>query len=76
VIIQLCKKAVDRIGGAGKPMLSSLRDQEHSVVLKDCLDRCLACDKGLLIATVDGMAISALTPEKLLATVATMAEDE
>jgi uncharacterized protein YuzB (UPF0349 family) len=75
VTIQLCKKAIERLGPSMKPLLSSLRDQEHTVIVKDCLDRCLACDKGLLIAAVDGMPVSAANPAKLLATVAELADD-
>jgi hypothetical protein len=76
VIVQLCKKSLDRLGAAQKPLLSALRDGEHTVVVKDCLDRCTACDKGLIIATADGMPLSAINPAKLLATVAELAEDE
>jgi hypothetical protein len=75
VIIQLCKKGLDRLGAEARPLLSSLREQEHSVVIKDCLDRCIGCDKGLIIASVDGMPVSAASPAKLLATVAELAED-
>ncbi len=75
MIIQLCKKAIERLGPEQKPLLSSLRDQEHTLVVKDCLDRCQACDKGLIIATVDGMPVSAGTAAKLLATVAELSDD-
>jgi len=73
VIIHLCKKSLDRVDA--KPMLATLRDQEHSIVIKDCLDRCQACDKGVLIGTADGTPVSAVTPAKLLATIAALAED-
>ena len=43
------------------------------MVLKDCLDRGTECDKGLIIASADGMPLSAINPAKLLATVAELA---
>jgi hypothetical protein len=57
-------------------MLSSLREQEHSVALKDCLERCLACDKGLIIATVDGMALSANDARAFAEKLAQLAADD
>jgi hypothetical protein len=76
VIIQLCRKSVERLGAGAKPMLSSLREQEHSVALKDCLERCQACDKGLIIATVDGMALSAIDARAFADKLAQLAADE
>ena len=73
--IQLCRKSVERLGAEMKPLLESLREAEHTVVLKDCLERCQACDKQIIIASVDGMPVSAVTATKLLATVAELAED-
>lgn len=75
MIVQFCKKSLDRIGAAAKPMLSTLRDEEHTVTIKDCLERCQACDKQLIIATADGTPVSAVDPAKILATVAALAED-
>jgi hypothetical protein len=75
VIVQFCKKSIERLGAEMKPMLSTLRDQEHTVTIKDCLERCQACDKLLIIATADGAPISAVNPAKILATVAALAED-
>jgi hypothetical protein len=75
VIVQFCKKSIERLGAEMKPMLSALRDQEHTVTIKDCLDRCQACDKNLIIANGDGMPISAVDPAKILATVAALADD-
>jgi uncharacterized protein YuzB (UPF0349 family) len=75
VIVQFCKKSIERLGAAMKPMLSTLRDEEHTVTTKDCLERCQACDKQLIIATADGTPISAADPAKILATVAALAED-
>ena len=74
--LQFCKKSLDRLGADGQPMLASLRELEHSIVIKDCLDRCQACDKGLIIASAGGMPVSAVQPRKLLATVAALAADD
>jgi hypothetical protein len=76
VIIQLCRKSVERLGAEAKAMLSSLREEEHSVALKDCLERCQACDKGLIIATVDGMALSAIDARAFAEKLAQLAADE
>ena len=76
MMIQLCKKSLDRIGAAGKQLVDDLREREHSPIIKDCLDRCTACDKGLIIATAGGFPLSAAKPEKLLAGVDELAADE
>jgi uncharacterized protein YuzB (UPF0349 family) len=76
VNVQLCKKSIERLGAGMKPLISALRDQEHSLLIKDCLDRCMACDKGLIIAAADGMPLSAAAPDKLLASIAALAEDD
>jgi len=76
VVVQLCKKSLERLGAGAKPLVSSLRDGEHTPIVKDCLDRCQACDKGLIIAAADGMPLSAATAGKLLATIAELAADE
>jgi hypothetical protein len=57
-------------------MLSSLREQEHSVALKDCLERCQGCDKGFIIATVDGVALSAIDAPAFAEKLAQLAADE
>lgn len=66
MVVQLCKKSLDRLGAAGKQLVSDLRERDHTPVIKDCLDRCTGCDKGLIIASADGMPLSAAKPEKLL----------
>jgi hypothetical protein len=75
MMIQLCKKSIDRLGAAGAKLVSELRDREHSLIIKDCLDRCMGCDKGLIIASADGMPLSAAKPEKLLESVAALEAD-
>ena len=64
--IKLCKKSIDRLGGGTAPLLESLRDRQHSVIVKDCLERCQTCDRGVLIAMADGMPLSARHADKLL----------
>jgi hypothetical protein len=76
MMIQLCKKGLDRLGAGGTALVSSLREREHMPVLKDCLDRCQGCDKGLLIANADGMPLSAATAAKLLASLDDLADNE
>ena len=66
VQIQLCKKSVERLPGALPSVLSALRDREHSPVVKDCLNRCEACERGGLIAIADGMTMSAPTFDAFL----------
>jgi hypothetical protein len=74
--IQLCKKSLERLGGPAQAMVSSLRDQEHTIVVKDCLDRCGGCQQGLVIASVDGMPVSTRDVAGFVAQVAELAADE
>ena len=74
--IQLCKKSLDRLGAPAQAMVSSLRDDEHSIVIKDCLDRCGGCQQGLVIASVDGMPVSTRDIPTFVAQVAELAADE
>ncbi|MSP61901.1 MAG: hypothetical protein EXR72_16525 [Myxococcales bacterium] len=64
--IQLCKKSIERLGAGLAPVLSALRDREHSPVVKDCLDRCQRCDLGFVIATADGTPMSVRSVDQLL----------
>jgi hypothetical protein len=73
--ILLCKKGLERLGAAREALLFRLREGEHTPVVKDCLDRCQGCDKGLLIAAADGMPLSAMTADQLLAKIADLADD-
>jgi hypothetical protein len=76
VIIQLCKRSVDRLGPPSQALVSSLREEEHEVQLKDCLGRCVPCQAGQIIAAVDGMPVSAPDPARLLAITAELAADD
>ncbi len=73
--ISLCKKSVERLGPGMSPFLEVLRDREHEPTLKDCLQRCQGCDLGLLIASADGMPMSAKHVDKLLADLDELAAD-
>lgn len=76
MVVHLCKKALDRLPDRGANLSATLREREHVPVVKDCLERCVACDRGVLVAACDGAPVSAGTADKLLATVDALAEDE
>jgi hypothetical protein len=76
VQIQLCKKSVERLPGALASVLSTLRDREHSPVVKDCLNRCEGCERGSLIAIADGMPMSAPTFETFLSDLEALAAED
>jgi hypothetical protein len=73
--IQLCKKSIERLGTGMPSLLSSLRDREHSPTVKDCLNRCQACDQGFIIATADGLPMRAKHAEQLLDDLDSLAEE-
>ena len=73
--IELCKKSLERLGPGQDDFTSALRDREHSLVVKDCLNRCQGCLLGLVIATVDGAPVSTRTAEAFLADVDELAAD-
>lgn len=72
--IELCKKSIAR--PEGDALVEALQEREHTVLVKDCLNRCQGCTLGLYIAVADGAPLSSKTPEKLLADIDTLAEDE
>lgn len=74
--IQLCKKSIERLPGGSAATLSSLRDREHTPIVKDCLNRCQRCDLGGVIAVADGTPLSAPTLEALLEDLDALAADE
>jgi hypothetical protein len=77
VQVELCRKSVERLGAPLAPLLSELRDREHTPVLKDCLNRCQKCELGFAIATADGTPLGASSVTALLADIdALAAEDE
>ncbi len=65
--IELCKKSVERLTTDLDSLLTSLREREHTPLVKDCLNRCQRCDLGFVMATADGTPISASTLDQLLA---------
>jgi hypothetical protein len=73
--VTLCRKSVARLAAEAEPFIEALREREHEPALSDCLQRCQGCDLGLIIATADGMPLSAKTTEKLLRTIDELAED-
>lgn len=73
--VKLCKKSVARLGDGAAQLLDALSAREHSVELKDCLQRCQACDLGVIIAQADGMPLSGKTIEKILGTVDALVDD-
>jgi hypothetical protein len=66
VNVQLCKKSLERLPGGAAPVVSALRDREHTPVVKDCLNRCQRCDLGALVAVADGAPLAAQTLDALL----------
>jgi hypothetical protein len=76
VRIELCKKSIERLSSDLAPLLSALRDREHSPVVKDCLNRCQRCDLGFVMATADGTPMSASTLEQLLADLDALAAED
>ena len=72
--IELCKKSITR--PEGDALVSSLQDLEHTVIVKDCLNRCMGCNLGLFIATADGSPLSSKTGDKMLADIDELAADD
>jgi hypothetical protein len=76
VQIELCKKSLERLTSDLAPLLSALRDREHSPLVKDCLNRCQRCDLGFVMATADGVPMSAPTLDQLLDDLDALAADD
>ncbi len=72
--IVLCKKSLMRLPGTGGDLVEALREGEHSIIIKDCLDRCQRCDLGLIIASADGMPLAAKDASALLSDVEALAD--
>lgn len=56
--IALCKKSIERLAPGMAFVISTLRDREHTPIIKDCLNRCQRCDLGGVIAVADGMPLA------------------
>lgn len=75
--VELCKKSLARLGeSAASALVEALREREHTPVLKDCLNRCQPCEKGLLVATADGYPLGVPDAEKLLSDLDALAAEE
>ena len=74
--VALCRKSVARVTSDFAPLLSALREREHTPVLKDCLDRCQRCELGFVMATADGTPMSASTLTELLTNLDALAAEE
>jgi hypothetical protein len=76
VQVELCRKSVERLGAPLAPLLSELREREHTPVVKDCLNRCQKCELGFAIATVDGTPLAAASVTALLADIDALAAED
>ena len=74
--VQLCKKSVERSPAGLPETLSTLRDRQHTPIVKDCLNRCPRCELGGLIAAADGTPLAAPTLEALLDDLDALAAEE
>ena len=72
--IELCKKSISR--PEGDALVEALQEREHTVLVKDCLNRCQGCSLGLYIAVADGSPLSSKTSDKLLADIDELAEGD
>ena len=54
---------------------SALGTRDHTLFMQECLNRCQACELGVLVAVADGMALSAKDPATLLADLDELAAD-
>jgi hypothetical protein len=76
VQIHLCKKSIERLAPGLAEVISTLREREHTPVVKDCLNRCQRCDLGGMIAVADGVPLAAATFEAFLGDIDALAADE
>jgi len=74
--ILLCKKSLEQLGPQMPVLVAGLTDREHTIVVKDCLNRCQGCQLGLVIATVDGAAMSTRTVDAFLADLDELAAEQ
>ena len=74
--VELCRKSIERLGAPLAPLLSELREREHTPAVKDCLNRCQKCELGFAIATVDGTPLGASSLTALLADIDALAAED
>jgi len=61
--------SLQRHGARGTSLVEDLRERDHSVTVRDCLDRCGVCQMGRLIVSLDGMTTAVPDPAALLSAV-------
>lgn len=76
MIVRLCRTGLVRLGAGAATLLGALRERGATPLVKDCLDRCTVCEKGPLVAFVDGMPIAPPTAEALLQVVDDLGADD
>lgn len=64
--VQLCRSGLERLGPEREPLLEGLRARGHTAVVRECLNRCIDCKQGLLMANVESVPVSAPNPQQLL----------
>ena len=74
--VELCRKSLERLGAPLAPLISELREREHTPVVKDCLNRCQKCELGFVMATVDGTPLGASSVMALLADIDALAAED
>jgi hypothetical protein len=74
--VELCRKSLERLGAPLAPLISELREREHTPVVKDCLNRCQKCELGFVMATVDGAPLGASSVTALLADIDALAAED
>jgi hypothetical protein len=74
--VELCRKSLERLGAPLAPLLSELREREHTPVVKDCLNRCQKCELGFVMATVDGTPVGATDVTALLDDIDALAAED
>jgi len=76
VQITLCKKSIERLAPGLASVISTLRDREHTPIIKDCLNRCQRCDLGGVIALADGTPLASPTLESFLIDIDALAAED
>jgi hypothetical protein len=76
VVIQLCKRSVERLGLGTNQLVRALRGEDHEVQMKDCLGRCVPCQAGQLVGAVGGMPVTTPDAKQFLAMAAELSANE
>jgi uncharacterized protein YuzB (UPF0349 family) len=75
MIVRLCQTQLAKLGADGAALVEKVRERGLSPVLPTCLDRCQVCERQL-VATVDGMPLSATSAGALLEQIEMFATDD